>query len=64
MGRVSALPQGTGKRSLTLRPIHTLAATADALNAEGSTQPPTAKWTVDMVLKVREAAECSSLLDF
>lgn len=53
MGRVSVLPQATGERLLVLRATHSLAATADALNAEGHTTATGAQWTVNTVAKVQ-----------
>jgi len=54
MGRVSALPEATGARLLELRATLTLAATADALNAQGLTTPTGAPWTENAVCKVHK----------
>lgn len=54
MGRVSALPQTTGDRLLALRAMHTLTATAHALNAEGLTTATGTPWTVNTVGKVQK----------
>lgn len=51
MGRVSALPEATGKRLLTLRRRHTLAGTAAALNREGHTTATGAPWSANTVAK-------------
>ncbi|KAF2412529.1 recombinase [Microbacterium sp. B35-04] len=53
MGRVSALPRGTGDRLLTLRATHTLAGTAWQLNAEGLTTATGAAWTSNSVCKAQ-----------
>ncbi len=52
MGRVSTLPDATGKRLLTLRRRHTLAGTAAALNREGLTTATGAAWSPNTVAKV------------
>lgn len=52
MGRVSALPEATGKRLLTLRHRHTLAGTAAALNKERLTTATGAPWSANTVAKV------------
>lgn len=54
MGRVSMLPKATGDRLLALRSTRTLAATADALNAEGLTTASGASWSVNTVAKVQK----------
>lgn len=54
MGRVSALPQSTGDRLLTLRARHTLAGTAMQLNAEGITTATGAPWSTNAVAKVQK----------
>ncbi|WP_223690990.1 recombinase family protein [Leifsonia poae] len=51
MGRVSALPQATVERLLALRATHTLAGTADALNAEGFTTASGVAWSANAVGK-------------
>jgi DNA invertase Pin-like site-specific DNA recombinase len=53
MGRVSALPPGTGNRLLALRAQHTLAATAALLNAEGLTTATGEAWTGNTVAKAQ-----------
>lgn len=53
ISRLSALPATTGERLLTLRATHTLAATADALNAEGLTTATGEPWSVNTVAKVQ-----------
>lgn len=53
MGRVSALPQSTGERLLTLRSLHTLAGTAVQLNAEGLATATGAPWSANVVAKVQ-----------
>ena len=53
MGRVSTLPEATGARLLALRAVHTLAATADALNAEGLTTATGTLWTTNSVAKAQ-----------
>jgi DNA invertase Pin-like site-specific DNA recombinase len=52
MGRVSTLPEATGRRLLILRRRHTLADTADALNREGHTTATGAPWSANTVAKV------------
>jgi len=54
MGRVSALPKTTGARLLELRSTLTLAATADALNAEGLTTATGTLWTPNAVCKTHK----------
>lgn len=53
MGRMSALPQSTAARLLTLRATHTLAGTAVQLNAEGLTTATGAPWTANTVAKAQ-----------
>lgn len=53
MGRVSALPDATADRLLELRATRTLAATADALNAEGLTTATGTRWTEHNVCKTQ-----------
>lgn len=53
-GFESALPQATADRLLTLRATHTLAGTADALNAEGLTTATGDRWTVNTVAKAHK----------
>ena len=53
-GVPSALPPATGERLLLLRATHTLAATADALNAEGLTTATGDRWTLNTVAKVHK----------
>lgn len=53
-GVPSALPPATGDRLLRLRATHTLAATAEALNAEGLTTATGEPWTVNTVAKVHK----------
>lgn len=62
MGRVSALPQATGDRLLELRRTHTLAATADALNAEGLTTATSTTWTVGTVANVQKRLSTASVV--
>jgi DNA invertase Pin-like site-specific DNA recombinase len=57
MGRVSALPQSTGDRLLTLRATHTLAGTAAQLMAEGLTTASGAPWSANAVAKVQKRIE-------
>jgi len=69
MGRVSALPPSTGDRLLTLRAVHTLAATAAQLNAEGLMTATGARWSANAVGKVQARLDSwrkdgSSLPDF
>lgn len=52
-GFPSALDTATADRLLALRATHTLAATADALNAEGLTTATGAPWSVNTVAKVQ-----------
>jgi DNA invertase Pin-like site-specific DNA recombinase len=54
IGRASALPATTGDRLVALRATHTLAATADALNAEGLTTATGEPWSVNTVAKVHK----------
>lgn len=54
MGRVSALPQSTGHRLITLRGTHTLSATAAALNSEGLTTATGAPWSANAVAKTHK----------
>lgn len=54
MGRVSVLPEATGERLMTLRATHTIAHTADALNAEGCTTATGAPWSANTVAKVHK----------
>lgn len=54
MGRVSALPEATGARLLELRATLTLAATADALNAQGLTTATGSAWTENAVCKAHK----------
>ena len=53
MGRVSVLPPSTGYRILTLRAAHTLAETAELLNADGLPTASGAAWTSNTVAKVQ-----------
>ncbi|MCP1430443.1 DNA invertase Pin-like site-specific DNA recombinase [Microbacterium foliorum] len=53
-GFASALPTATGERLLALRALHTLAGTADALNAEGLTTATGDAWTVNTVAKAHK----------
>ncbi|WP_417554306.1 recombinase family protein [Microbacterium sp.] len=53
-GRPSALPQATADRLLKLRKRHTLAATADRLNAEGHTTATGKPWTLNAVVKTHQ----------
>jgi DNA invertase Pin-like site-specific DNA recombinase len=53
-GFPSALPATTGERVLELRRTMTLAATADALNAEGLTTATGERWSVNTVAKVHK----------
>lgn len=59
MGRVSALPQATGNRLLTLRRRHTLEGTADRLNAEGLVTATGAAWSANTVAKVQTRLRAS-----
>jgi hypothetical protein len=54
MGRVSALPEATGARLLALRTTRTLAATAEALNAEGLTTTTGTAWTENAACKAQK----------
>lgn len=54
MGRVSALPEATGARLLALRATHTLASTADVLNAEGLTTATGAEWSSNTISKAHK----------
>lgn len=54
MGRVSALPEETGARLLELRRTLTLAATADALNAQGFTTATGSRWTENSACKAHK----------
>ncbi|MEV8174963.1 recombinase family protein [Microbacterium sp. NPDC079176] len=54
MGRYSTLPEATGARLLELRAVHSLAATADGLNAEGLTTATGQPWTENSVCKVHK----------
>lgn len=54
IGRASVLPATTGHRLLQLRRTHTLAATADALNAEGLTTALGQAWSTNTVAKVQK----------
>jgi len=54
VGRASVLPATTGQRLLELRHTHTLAATADALNAEGLTTALGQAWSTNTVAKVQK----------
>lgn len=54
MGRVSVLPGATEARLLALRAAHTLAATAETLNAEGLTTATGKPWTGNAVAKVQQ----------
>lgn len=54
MGRVSTLPKATGARLLELRAAHTLAVTADTLNAEGLTTATGTLWTENAVCKAHK----------
>ncbi|MGM7699429.1 recombinase family protein [Microbacterium sp. A84] len=54
MGRVSVLPEATADRLLELRATRTLAATADALNAEGLTTATGVPWTENAVCKAHK----------
>lgn len=53
-GFPSALDPATGDRLIALRTTHTMAATADALNAEGHTTATGAPWTVNTVAKAQQ----------
>ncbi|KXC06430.1 recombinase family protein [Microbacterium hominis] len=53
MGRHSTLPQNTADRLLELRATRTLAATADALNAEGHTTATGTSWDEHKVCKTQ-----------
>lgn len=53
-GFPSALDPATGDRLMALRTTHTMAATADALNAEGHTTATGAPWTVNTVAKAQQ----------
>lgn len=53
MGRHSALPEETGARLLELRRTRTLAATADALNAEGYVTAMGTPWDEHKVCKTQ-----------
>ncbi|WP_460802281.1 recombinase family protein [Microbacterium sp. GXF6406] len=52
-GRPSALPKATADRLLALRKRHTLAATADLLNAEGYITASGKPWTLNAVVKTQ-----------
>ena len=54
MGRVSALPSATGERLMQLRATHTIAATADALNAEGLTTATGLPWSAGTVARAQQ----------
>lgn len=54
MGRVSVLPSATGDRLMTLRATHTIAATADALNAEGLTTATGLPWSAGTVARAQQ----------
>lgn len=54
MGRVSALPRTTADRLLALRATHTLAHTAELLNAEGLTTATGVTWTEHNVHKAHK----------
>lgn len=54
MGRVSKLPPETGDRLLSFRKTHTLAGTADELNAEGLTTATGAPWSANTVAKAQK----------
>lgn len=56
-GFPSALPQTTGDRLLVLRRTLTLAAAAEALNAEGHTTATGAPWSVNTVAKGQKRHE-------
>ncbi|WP_314095927.1 recombinase family protein [Microbacterium foliorum] len=60
MGRVSALPSSTGDRLLKLRTTHTIAGTADALNAEGLSTATGIQWSVNTVAKAQRRIEASN----
>lgn len=51
MGRVSVLPEATGRRLMMLRATSTLAATADALNSEGVVTATGRRWSPNTVSK-------------
>lgn len=54
MGRVSTLPSATGERLMELRRTHTIAATADALNAEGLTTATGLPWSAGTVARAQQ----------
>lgn len=60
VGRVSALPQATGDRLLTLRASHTLASTAAQLNAEGFVTALGGSWSANAVAKVQKRIQAAS----
>jgi DNA invertase Pin-like site-specific DNA recombinase len=62
MGRVSALPQATVDRLLTLRATHTLAGTAVQLNAEGLATATGGTWTGSAVGKVQARVTAAAAL--
>lgn len=54
LGRVSVLPQIAGERLMELRRTHTLAATADVLNAEGIRTATGTVWTAGSVANAQK----------
>ena len=62
MGRISALPQSTGHQLLALRAAHTLAQTAELLNAEGLTTATGETWTEHNVHKVHRRLRAAQVL--
>jgi DNA invertase Pin-like site-specific DNA recombinase len=60
-GFPSALPATTGERLLELRRTSTLAATAEALNAEGLTTATGDAWSVNTVAKVHKRLTANDL---
>lgn len=60
MGRVSALPEATGHRLVALRAEHTLAATAELLNAEGLLTATGAPWSANNVCKAQRRIEAAA----
>lgn len=54
VGRYSVLPDATAERLLELRQTHTLAATADALNAEGITTATGLPWHQHAVCRAQK----------
>jgi DNA invertase Pin-like site-specific DNA recombinase len=60
-GFPSALPDATGTRLMELRRTHTLAATAEALNAEALTTATGDAWSVNTVAKVHKRLTATNL---